>query len=61
MRFAEILEHGKNYIYTDELRGAKATDVFFLKGTGDYEVYEPRFTYHGYRFIQVYGLTETPK
>ena len=33
-------------------RSAKATDVYILKGDGK-EVYEPRFTYHGFRYVQV--------
>lgn len=45
-------------LYTDgtvnqeNLRGAKARDIYFLKG-GDTETYKPRFTYHGFRYVQV--------
>lgn len=41
-------------------RAARATDTFILKGSG-LETYEPRFTYHGYRFVQVTGYPGTPK
>ena len=35
------------------------TDEFILSGKGE-EVFEPRFTYHGYRYIQVTGLSRKP-
>jgi alpha-L-rhamnosidase len=37
------------------LRGAKATDVYTLAGTGT-ETWEPRFTSHGFRYVEVTGL-----
>ena len=40
-------------------RGAKATDAYILKGEGQ-EVYEPRFTYHGFRYVEVTGFPGTP-
>jgi len=43
-------------LYLDNLRSAKATDVYTLKGTGT-EVYEPRFTYHGFRYVEVVELS----
>ncbi|HKJ68142.1 MAG TPA: family 78 glycoside hydrolase catalytic domain [bacterium] len=41
-------------------RSAEATDVYILKGAGGTEVYEPRFTYHGYRYVQVEGFPGEP-
>ncbi len=41
-------------LYLDNLRGAKVTDLYTLSG-GEDEVYEPRFTYHGFRFVEVQG------
>ena len=35
------------------------TDTYILKGQGD-EVWEPRFTYHGFRWVQVTGYPGTP-
>jgi len=53
LRHAEVLNHdGSNNIYTDNLRTAKATDVYVLKGDAGGEVYEPRFTYHGFRYVE---------
>jgi alpha-L-rhamnosidase len=53
MRFAEMLDSDGN-IYTANLRGAKQTDTYVLKGEG-VEVFEPRFTFHGFRYVEVIG------
>ena len=37
-------------------RSAKSRDVYTLKGGGGLETYEPRFTYHGFRYVQVEGF-----
>ena len=58
LRFAEtLLPDGQ--LYLANLRSAKVTDKYTLKGTGD-EVWEPRFTYHGFRFIEVKGYPGKP-
>jgi len=51
---AEVLDKEGNF-YTDNLRSAKAQDVFILKGDGE-ESFEPRFTFHGFRYIRVEGV-----
>lgn len=58
MRFAEVL-NPDGTIYTANLRSAKCTDRYTLKGTG-LEVYEPRFTYHGFRYVEVSGYPGRP-
>ena len=50
LKFAEILIHGE--FYTDNLRGAKATDTFIVKGT---KVIYPEFTFHGFRYLKITG------
>lgn len=55
LKFAEVLDKAGNF-YTDNLRSAKVTDVYILKGEG-LEVYEPHFTFHGFRFVKIEGLT----
>jgi len=58
LRYAELLnEDGTLNVAPN--RGAKATDVYILKG-GEEEVYEPRFTYHGFRYVEVTGFPGTP-
>ena len=51
LKFAEVLDQNGNF-YTDNLRSAKCTDTYILKGSGE-EIWEPRFTFHGFRFVQV--------
>ncbi len=46
-------------MYLDNIRSAKVTDIYTLKGKG-VEVYEPRFTYHGFRFVEVTGYPGKP-
>ena len=58
IKFAEVLDKEGNF-YTDNLRSAKATDTYILKGEGE-EVYEPHFTFHGFRFVKLEGFHGTP-
>ena len=49
-------------VYTDNLRGAQQTDRYTLRGTSaGPETFEPHFTYHGFRYVQVSGLTVRPQ
>ena len=59
LKFAEVLDKEGNF-YMENLRAANCTDTYILKGEGE-EVYEPFFTFHGFRFVQVEGLSETPE
>ncbi|WP_088323859.1 alpha-L-rhamnosidase [Polaribacter tangerinus] len=58
LRFGEILK-SDGTLLTENLRRARATDTYILKGKG-IEVWEPKFTYHGFQFVEVTGLTEKP-
>jgi len=58
LRFAERLRPN-GMIYTENLRGAKCTDTYILKG-GEEETYEPHFTFHGFQFVEVSGYPGTP-
>ncbi len=58
LRFAEIL-NPDGTIYTANLRNADATDVYILRG-GDEETFEPHFTFHGFRYVEVTGYPGTP-
>ena len=46
-------------LYTANLRSAKAEDIYTLKGQG-IETYEPRFTHHGFRYVEVTGFPGKP-
>ena len=52
MRTAEVLQGGE--IFTRSLRGAASTDTYVLTG-GEVEEWEPRFTFHGFRYVEVTG------
>jgi len=58
MRFAETL-HDDGTLSVENMRSAKVTDVYILRGDGP-EVYEPRFTYHGFRYVELSGYPGTP-
>lgn len=58
LRFAEsCYEDGT--VNQENLRSARATDCYILRG-GGLETWEPRFTYHGFRYVQVEGLPSAP-
>jgi alpha-L-rhamnosidase len=58
LRYSEMLDSdGK--LYTINLRSAKVTDYYTLRGEGE-EIYEPRFTFHGFRYVEVRGYPGTP-
>jgi len=49
---AEVLDKAGNF-YTDNLRDAKATDIYILNGTT--QTLEPHFTFHGFRYCRISG------
>jgi alpha-L-rhamnosidase len=51
IRHAEVLEDGE--LGTRPLRSALATDTYILSGAA--EVFEPTFTFHGFRYAEVTG------
>jgi alpha-L-rhamnosidase len=58
MRFAELL-YENGMVNQENLRGARAEDLYSLRGEGE-EVWEPRFTYHGFRYVEVTGFPGVP-
>ena len=58
MRFSELL-YDDGMINQENLRSARAEDHYILRGGGE-EVWEPRFTYHGCRYVEVTGFPGTP-
>lgn len=57
LRHAEVLDRQGNF-YTENLRAAKATATYVLKGSGP-EVFEPHFTFFGFRYVAVDGYPGT--
>lgn len=58
LRHAEILMEDST-LYVQNLRTAKQTDIYIPARETQID-YEPRFTYHGFRFVEVAGLTQEP-
>ncbi|KAJ4405712.1 hypothetical protein N0V91_005019 [Didymella pomorum] len=56
IRHAEVLDGGE--IGVRPLRSAKAIDTFILNGK-DNQIWEPSFTYHGFRYVEVNGWPNT--
>ncbi|WP_231384068.1 alpha-L-rhamnosidase [Cellulomonas sp. URHD0024] len=52
LRHAEVLQDG--HVYVRPLRGAQSVDEYVLGTAGEQE-WEPRFTIHGFRYVEVEG------
>jgi alpha-L-rhamnosidase len=53
LRFAEVTNPDGS-LYTANLRAALCTDYYTFKGDGE-EVWEPSFTFHGFRYVEIEG------
>ena len=58
LRFAELLKDDGT-LYMDNLRSALVTDIYTLKDDAP-QTWEPSFTYHGFRFVEITGYPGTP-
>jgi alpha-L-rhamnosidase len=65
LRYAEMLypdlaEYAsqKGMIMLENIRAALAQDVYVLKGGDEY--IQPRFTFHGYRYLEITGVDQAP-
>ncbi len=59
LRFAERL-NPDGTVYTTNLRSARATDTYYCRGDGREEIWQPRFTFHGFQHVEISGLTGKP-
>lgn len=59
LRFAEML-HPDGRMMTENLRQARATDTYIAKGAPEGETWTPRFTSHGFQFVEVTGFDTEP-
>jgi len=59
LKFGETL-YKNGLVNQENLRNAKATDTYILKGEG-VEKWHPSFTYHGFRYIQIEGFPYRPQ
>jgi alpha-L-rhamnosidase len=58
------LRHGEmlnpdGTLYTKNLRSASSTDTYICKGGGE-ETWQPRFTFHGFRYVELTGAPQPP-
>lgn len=67
IRYAEMLypalpEYGElaGRLLVANLRDAASTDKYILSGVPG-EIYSPRFTFHGFRYIEISGVTNPPE
>ena len=58
LRFAEVLNADRS-LYVENLRSALATDTYTCHGSGP-EEWRPRFTFHGFRYVEITGLPSEP-
>ena len=56
LRFAERL-NGDGSLYVTNYRGARSIDTFTLVGNGE-EILEPKFTFHGFQYVEVAGIAK---
>jgi len=54
LRFAEVLNKDGT-LYTENLRLARQTDHYILRGDPRGETWESKFTFHGFRFVEISG------
>lgn len=59
LRFAETLQPDGS-LYMANLRGALVTDIYTPAQDGMFS-WEPKFTYHGFRFVEITGLDYVPE
>lgn len=67
IRYAEMLypdlpQYGRSIgrIMRENYRDAESTDVYICRGDPQGETYRPRFTWHGFRYVEVKGVTHVP-
>jgi alpha-L-rhamnosidase len=59
IRYAEML-HPDGRMMTENLRKARATDYYVCKGGDDVEIFTPRFTFHGFQYVEVSNFPGEP-
>jgi alpha-L-rhamnosidase len=59
LRYGEEL-YPDGRLMTENLRKARATDHYVLRGDAAGETYVPRFTFHGFQYVEVTGYPGTP-
>lgn len=58
LKYAEVIKPDYS-VDQENLRSAQQTDEYITKNDAEV-VYEPRFTYHGFQYVQIFGLSKKP-
>lgn len=63
MLYPNLPEYGKlaGRLLKENYRDASSTDIYICSGNPDGEIYRPRFTFHGYRYLEISGVTSPPE
>ena len=68
LRYAELLypdieefKGKEGTMMVENLRDADCTDLYTFKGDAEGEDYTPKFTFRGYRYIEISGVSKEPK
>jgi alpha-L-rhamnosidase len=59
LRYGEML-HPDGRLMTENLRRARATDYYVCRGDPKGETYTPRFTFHGFQYVELTGYDAAP-
>jgi alpha-L-rhamnosidase len=59
LRYGEML-HPDGRLMTENLRKARAIDHYVLRGDSQGETFTPRFTFHGFQYVEITGFPGKP-
>lgn len=59
LRYGEM-RHPDGRLMTENLRKARATDYYILRGASSGETWVPQFTFHGFQFVEITGYPGQP-
>lgn len=60
LRFGEMLDENDK-LYTENLRTARQIDYYTLNGDPNGEIWESKFTFHGFRYVELSGQPHKPE
>jgi alpha-L-rhamnosidase len=62
MLYPELPEYGNLHglMLTENYRDAESIDKYILNGNPEGEIFTPKFSFHGYRYIEISGVSTPP-
>ncbi|HMB62793.1 MAG TPA: family 78 glycoside hydrolase catalytic domain, partial [Eudoraea sp.] len=60
VKYPDLSEYKQNtgMVMLENIRAALTQDLYFRNGGGSAETFQPRFTFHGYRFLEISGIEQ---